>query len=53
MFGIFARSFRTATRNEYWDAPDHWSQRKPMSGWEKEAEDARARLRAMRSVGMW
>ena len=54
MFGIFSRSFKTATRTSDWDAPAHWRKPKyPRSTHEVEREEAEARHRAMRTVGMW
>jgi len=53
MFGIFAKSFGTATRST-WDAPQHWKEpRYPRSGWDREREIAEARRRAMKTIGMW
>lgn len=54
MLGIFAKTFRTATRHERWDAPDHWKPRpRAKSAYAQERDELHARLRAMRSTGMW
>ena len=54
MFGIFSRSFKTATRTSDWDAPDNWKGPKyPRNSWHTERQEAEARRRAMRITGMW
>ena len=53
MFGIFAESFRIATRNEDWRAPGHWMDRqdRPATEGDARSRDKRLRHRLFRDVG--
>ncbi|PRY75766.1 hypothetical protein CLV80_111117 [Yoonia maritima] len=47
MLTIFADSFLTATRNEKWKSPDHWSHDgRKLKGYEAERVEAERRQRA-------
>jgi|OM-RGC.v1.036969814 hypothetical protein len=53
MFRIFADSFRIATRNDGWDAPGHWADRRdrPATDQHARSRDQRLRHRFFRDVG--
>lgn len=53
MFRIFADSFRIATRNDGWDAPGHWADRRdrPTTDHHVRSRDQRLRHRLFRDVG--
>ena len=54
MFSLFSRTFRTATRFDSWDAPDHWrAQHEDYRTRRQRADAERARMRrALRQTGM-
>ncbi len=54
MLSIFADAMLHATRQQKWDAPDHWTlNRAPRSNAQVEREAAAWRRHAYRDIGIW
>ena len=54
MLGIFNLTFRTATMNDKWGAPDHWKHNCHTDAFQRQQRKAdEHRMRLAKDVGLW
>lgn len=54
MLSIFAKTFKTASRQDGWNAPDYWtSHRRPINRRQAQQIEAERKLAQLRNIGQW
>ena len=54
MLSIFSNAIQTATRQDRWNAPEHWvTPRRPINHRQAQQIDAERKLAHLRNVGQW